>query len=369
MKREQKVTRVCICGGGSQGHIAAGMIGCREGYAVDILTRRPEDWSHEFVTRDFRGKEYKAQLGVITSDPAQVIPQADIIYVSLPGFAIREQMERIRPYLRDDTIIGSSFGGSGFFIDLFHSLGSAVPAFCYQRVPAIGRPLEYGHSADLQGYKPELKVATVNIPHPDKIVEVSEEWFETPTTHLSHWLEVTLSNSNPLLHPVSLSVLFGDWEPGKIYHKIPEVYSDWTDEASRRWLACDNELQSIMKRLPMRADEVPTLLDYYEVDGVESLTAKIRSIEAFRNKPAPMIKTTGGYILDSGHRMFAEDIRCGLVTIKSFAERVGVDTPMIDFIIGWAQRVMGKEYIVDGRLTGRDLGEALVAEDGPWLTL
>ncbi|MBO4966219.1 MAG: NAD/NADP octopine/nopaline dehydrogenase family protein [Muribaculaceae bacterium] len=365
MKRDQKVTRVCVCGGGSQGHVAAGMIGCREGYAVDILTRRPDDWSHDFVTRDFRGKEYRAHLGVISSDPADVIPQADIIYISLPGFAIREQMARIKPYLRPDTIIGSSFGGSGFFIHLFHTLGYNVPSFCFQRVPAIGRPLHYGHIADLQGYKPDLKVATVNISDPERIVKMSEEWFETPTTHLSHWLEVTLSNSNPLLHPVSLSVLFADWEPGKIYRTVPEVYSDWTDEASRRWLACDDELQSIIRKLPMRADEVPTLLDYYGVDGVESLTAKVRSIEAFKNKPAPMKAVGDGYVLDSGHRMFEEDVRCGLVTIKSFAERVGVSTPMIDRIICWAQRVMGKEYIVDGRLTGRDLGEALIAEDGP----
>lgn len=42
-----------------------------------------------------------------------------------------------------------------------------------------------------------------------------------PVYKLSHYMEATLSNSNPILHPVRLYVLFKDWTPTKIYTHIP----------------------------------------------------------------------------------------------------------------------------------------------------
>ncbi|MBD5200488.1 MAG: NAD/NADP octopine/nopaline dehydrogenase [Bacteroidales bacterium] len=358
---KKAIIRVCICGGGSQSHVAAAMIGSLPGYAVDVLTRRPDEWVKSFTGIDPEGKRYEATLNIVTSRPEDTIPFADVVYICLPGFAFASQMERIREYLRPDAIIGSSFGGSGFFLRAFEIFGLGVSAFCFQRVPAIGRPLEYGHTADIQGYKPLLKVACVNIERTLEFKEMLEEWFRTPVELLSHWLEATLSNSNPLLHPASMSVLFKDWEPGRIYERVPELYMDWTDEASRRWLACDEELHEVMSRLPMDGREVPSLKDYYEVDGVEALTRKIRSIKAFRDKPAPMKRVEGGYQIDTDHRLFTEDVDFGLIMIKSIAESVGVATPSIDHLIEWAQRVMGKEYLVDGRLVGRDLAGTLTA--------
>ena len=53
-------TTVCICGGGSQGHISAGVIGSNSDYSVNILTRRPSMWSHDFKTIDLDGREFPA---------------------------------------------------------------------------------------------------------------------------------------------------------------------------------------------------------------------------------------------------------------------------------------------------------------------
>lgn len=357
---------VCICGGGSQGHISAGVIGSNPRYRVSILTRRPLLWSHDFTTIDLQGKEYNATLNIITDKPEEVIPSSDIILIALPGYAIKEEIEKIAPYVRKDSIIGCVFGGSGFFIAVQQVLGSSVRAFALQRVPFTGRPIEYGHSGRLKGYKPYLKVAFLNLDKDEKseITEMLEDWYHTPVYQLSHWLEATLSNSNPLLHPCRLYVMFKDWKPSKLYDHIPYMYNtDWDDESSQCWVDCDLELRKIIDRLPMNADEVPSVLDYYECADIPALTHKMQNIEPFKTVQAHMIETNDGYKVDSSNRYFTEDIPFGLLLIKAFAEKTNVETPNIDKVIYWAQNVMGKQYIVNGQLKGSDISEGYNCEN------
>lgn len=351
---------ICICGGGSQGHISAGVIGSKSEYTVNILTRRPNLWSHDFVTVDLSGKEYHGTLNVISDQPSEVIPEAEIVFICLPGYAIKEELIKIAPYLSSNTIVGCAFGGSGFFLQLFEVLGPKAKGFALQRVPYTGRPKEYGHSATLKGYKPYLKVAATNIDSPEQVKQMLEEWYSTPVYLLSHWLEATLSNSNPLLHPCRMHIMFKDWTPEKVYNRIPYMYNtDWDDESSACWIHCDNELHEIMSKLPMHAEEVPSVLDYYGCSDIQSLTAKMQSIEPFKTVQAHMIEDKGGYKVDPTVRYFIEDIPFGLLLIKAFAEFTQTHTPIIDKVIYWAQNIMGKEYLVNGKLVGKDIEEAV----------
>jgi hypothetical protein len=353
-------TTVCICGGGSQGHISAGVIGNNPKFKVNILTRRPSMWSHDFKTIDLEGKEYPAKLNIITDKPEEVIPESDIILIALPGFAIKEELKKIAPYVKTSSVIGCMFGGSGFFIAVQQVLGKDIKAFALQRVPFTGRPIEYGHSGRLKGYKPYLKVAFLNMSQEMRngIVEMLHDWYKTPVLPLSHWLEATLSNSNPLLHPCRMYIMFKDWTPDKIYGKIPYMYNtDWDDESSQCWVDCDNELREVIKKLPMNEKEVPSVLDYYECADIKSLTHKMQNIEPFKTVQAHMIEVDGGYKVDPSVRYFTEDIPFGILLIKAFAEKTGVSTPNIDKVICWAQEIMGKEYLVNGRLIGKDISE------------
>ena len=348
--------RICICGGGHQGHISAGVIGSKKDCQIDILTRHPEKWSHNFTTFDLDGREYHACLGVITDKPEEVIPFADIVYICVPGDAVPSVLDNIKPFLNSDSIIGSPFGGSGFFLQAFEILGFNIKAFALQRVPYTGRTREYGHSATLQGYKPYLKVACYNIPDPDSLAKTIEGWYSTPTSVMSHFLDATLSNSNPLLHPCRLYVLFKDCPPEKIYNRIPYLYRDeWDEESSELWLACDGELSKIMSKLPMDSSEVPSVLEYYGVKDMKSLTHKMQNIVPFWTLMAPMIEVEGGYKIDPSVRSFTEDIPFGMLMIKAFAELVDVETPNIDKVIYWAQDIMGRKFIEDGKILQESL--------------
>ena len=45
----------------------------------------------------------------------------------------------------------------------------------------------------------------------------------------------------------------------------------------------------------------------------------------------------------------------GLVVTRGIAELAGVPTPHMDDVILWCQKMIGKEYLVDGKLIGKDL--------------
>ena len=152
--------------------------------------------------------------------------------------------------------------------------------------------------------------------------------------------------------------MFKDWTPDKVYDRIPYMYNiDWDNESSQCWIDCDNELREIITKLPMNAQEVPSILAYYECSDAESLTKKMQSIEPFKTVQAHMIEVKNGYKVDASIRYFTEDIPFGMLLIKAFAEKTGTPTPNIDKVLYWAQNVMGKEYIVNGKLIGKDSHE------------
>lgn len=45
-----------------------------------------------------------------------------------------------------------------------------------------------------------------------------------------------------------------------------------------------------------------------------------------------------------------------MVVIRGIAELASVETPMLDEVICWCQNVMDKQFLVGGKVAGRDIG-------------
>ena len=80
--------------------------------------------------------------------------------------------------------------------------------------------------------------------------------------------------------------------------------------------------------------------------GYRGLTHPMREVDTPQGKK---------YLPNFKYRYFSEDIPMGLVVTRGIAELAGVATPNMDDVINWCQEVMGKEYLVNGKLTGKDL--------------
>lgn len=334
--------RVTICGGGSLGHVCIGVLSQCEGVEVSLLTSHPEQWNSDIIVSDCNGKIIDGHLHSISSDPSVVIPTSDIVLFCLPGFLIEHMFLQIKPYLSAETVVGSVVSSTGFFFVAHHILSAKTSLFGFQRVPFIARVLEYGHTASLLGYKPSLAVAAEEIKDKEGFRLLIERLFSTPTQMLNSYLEVSLTNSNPILHTGRLYSLWKDWD-GKPYERCLLFYKEWTIEAAEWLIRMDEEFMNLLQHLPMRPNSIPSLLDYYESHDAESLAAKLRSIQAFQNIVAPMKELPeGGWIPDYESRYFTEDFPYGLRYIVDLAREYNVSTPYIDEVFAWGMSKIRK---------------------------
>lgn len=332
--------KICICGGGNLGHVVAGFVAAQTAHEVCVLTRHPERWNQTLSIEAPDNQTYTGQLSGVYSNAHQAVSDADIVLLCLPGYAIREALLQIRDSLRPDAYVGSVVSSTGFFFQAQEVLSASQALFGFQRVPFISRIIEYGHRARLMGYKESLSIAVEQTADAEPLRLALQEMLRTPIQLLGSYYEVSLSNSNPLLHPARLYSLWKDWHEGIVYDRIPLFYEEWTEEAAQLYIDMDQELQMLLSRLPVSPGCIPTVLDYYESADAVSLACKLRSIEAFKGIAAPMKAVKGGFIPDFHSRYFTEDFPYGLAFVHRLAKHHQIPTPTIDCIYQWGMSMI-----------------------------
>lgn len=323
--------KICICGGGSLGHVCAGVMASQEGVELNILSGHPDRWGNRIVVTDENGKEYAAKISKVSSNPQEVIPGQDIILFCLPGYLIEKTLREIKPFI-GDAVVGTVVSSTGFFFFAHDILGEKAKLFGFQRVPFISRVAEYGKTANLLGYKSSLAAVIENVGDKEGFRKELEQLFITPVTLLNSFYEVALSNSNPILHTGRLYTMFHGRESEVFNHNIL-FYKEWTDEASQILIDMDAEFFQLLDKLNVHS--LPTLLDYYESTDAASLTRKIKSIPAFQTITSPMKRVEGGWVADFQSRYFTEDFPFGLRWIKELAIKNDIHTPMIEKVYYW----------------------------------
>ena len=332
--------KICICGGGNLGHVVAGFVAAQGKHEVCMLTRQPERWSTELTIEAPEGTRYSGHLNGIFSDAQQAVSDAQIILLCMPGYGIRDTLLQIKDYLHPDAALGTVVSSTGFFFQAMEVLPVSQTLFGFQRVPFISRIIEYGRRARLMGYKESLELAVERSAHPKTLRDVLSDMLRTPIHLLGSHYEVSLSNSNPLLHPSRLYSLWKDWKPGVVYDRIPMFYEEWTEEAAELYIQMDRELQTLLEKLPVRKDSIATVLDYYESTDSSSLARKLRCIEAFKGIAAPMKPVSDGFIPDFHSRYFTEDFPYGLAIVHRLTHEKGIPSPTIDTIYDWGMRML-----------------------------
>lgn len=330
---------ICICGGGNLGHVVSGYLGTKTEINVGVLTRHPEHWSKKLEITLPNNSTVYGKLTVVTRKPSEIIPQADIVLLCLPGMYIRSEIEEIKPYLKPTAIVGSIVSSTGFFFQT-HEIIPNQPTFGFQRVPFIARTEEYGHKAHLLGFKSSLNVVIENTSNIDGLRSLLEKLFDTPVNLLDSFYEVSLSNSNPLLHTSRLYTMWKDWHEGVYYSEQSLFYEDWTVSTAQLYIDMDNEFQHLLQVLGVRKGAIPPVLEYYESHNAESLCNKIKSIPAFKGIKSPMIQKAQGWIPDIHSRYFTEDFGYGLKYIYQLCQQHHLTTPNINKVYEWGNNII-----------------------------
>ncbi len=326
---------VCIVGGGSLGHVIAGWMS-HKGLNVSILTRCPNEWEKNIIIHTPNG-DLNAHLNRISSHPEDVIPDSEVVLLTVPGYANQNELELIKPYLSDNTYVGGVFCSSGFFFEALKIMPNNIKLWGFQRVPFISRIVSYGKEANLLGFKQSLNIAVERASNNEK--DLFHNWvetiFETKTILQSNYLEVSISNSNPLLHTSRLYTLFSEWDNERRINDNILFYEDWDEDSADLLIKMDNELFQLIEHLPVNKTFLSPILDYYESQDAITLKNKLSSIESFKGIKAPMKHDDRGWYPDYGSRYFTEDFGYSLRFIWELARKFNLNTPYINIVYDW----------------------------------
>lgn len=380
-------TRVLtICGGGNAGHALAVVVSKHATAHIDWLVSSAE--RADLLRRGLSRGGLRStgvitaeadRLRTISSDPAEVIPHADMVLLAVPAFAHATVLRRIRMHVGEATSVGCLPTRGGFEFEAARYLprrGRCRWIFGLQTLPWSTRVVKPGEVVNIGAAKAEATIASLPADSAAYLARELSEILGTRLVPTESFLSLTLGNPGQFIHPGLMYGHFQSWK-GERYDEasIPMFYAAATDEMGEIVERLSSETIAVATAFKTRSggalplEHVQPVHDWLR-SSYADVTADSRTVATcFRTGPiqarrVPMIEVTPGqFIPNFQYRYLTEDVPYGLVVTRALAEIVSVDTPMIDEVISWAQRVMNKVYLVGGQLEGSDITDLPIPQN------
>lgn len=247
-----------------------------------------------------------------------------------------------------------------------------------QQIPWTCGTIEYGKTGVVFGKKTTLRVATEDGKDQHGVKKILGKLLQLEDAVVdSDFLVSTMYPNNPSVHPPILYGLFKDWDGKTPFKKgsteAPEyIYAEMTKESAECVRILSEEQCAIVDALRKEYPNNEFLQDNFEViatmvvgygDAVKdtsSVYQAYRTNTAYGKHKNPYVQVEGGIIPNLDHKFFTTDLPYGLCTYKDIALMFGVNTPLLDKLIYWNQKLIKKDYLVDGRLSGKDCDECVL---------
>jgi len=378
--------QVTICGGGNAAHALAGLIAAREGWAVNVYAPYGDEaqrWREGIAARGGIAVATPAGTLVgrparVSAHPAEVVPGSQLVFLALPAFAHETTLRAIAPHLDREVTIGALPARGGFDWCAADVLGSGGAeerrgrgesrlrvVFGLQTLPWACRLTTYGQEVAILGTKATVDVAAQPADVAGEVAALLSEPFGLRLEPVANFLSLTLANTGQLIHPGIMYGLFHTWD-GRPFDAAPFFYQSVDAEIARILQQLSDEVQAVRAELERRYPDLDLSAvrpvdewarrsyagDIADPSTLESCFVTNRSYAGLR---APMRSTDDGFVPDFQARYLAEDVPFGLAVTRGIAELAAIPTPMMDQVITWAQERLKKEYLVNGRLQGRDV--------------
>jgi len=380
---------VLICGGGNGAHVYAGLASSRENTSVTVFTLFADEaqrWNDllvaggDFCVSVCHGGEVTdvhSKPKLVTKVPDEAAAVADVVILSVPAFAHAQYFTALKPFLKAGAIIVGSPGVPGFVFQFAHILAEKASQFTlatFESLPWACRINEFGKKAEVLGVKDTLQIGLcVRDVKPKGDPREILQGLLGPNPVLkpaSNVLAVPLMSTNAYLHT---SIMYGRWGPqsefdGKPVEAAPLFYQGANDLAEKYLNGMSAEVKDIANAIQAKNPKIDmssviSIHDWYKNTYASDITDKstlktcLMSNHAYRGLTHPCVAAEdgSGVLPDFKHRYLTEDIPFGLAVLRGIGEAAGVATPMIDAVLTWAQGEMGKEYLVDGHLGGKDV--------------
>merc|ERR1719162_931170 len=301
--------------------------------------------------------------------------------------------ERIAPQLDTrKTAVGTIFAQGLAHVLASRVFGPEVRFFALRNIPWLCRTLKPGLECEIVGPKASIAVMSINLDEPwikahlePLFVAATGGAWEPVMEMAPDFCPVVFNPANQIIHPARYWGLFRRWHGTPLSGE--QEPNEWLyrgmDEVSGMVLeVLDEELQALKDAyfaatgaegcklvVPLRE----RLLKQYgdQIGDASTLAKMVGTNKAYGMARTPVIRTDAGVMPNPKHRVVTDDIGWGLCVLLSIAERLEIEgisspTTMMRMAVDWHQRLMGKEFLVDGRLQGRDCADlVLLAPDDP----
>nr|CAJ43559.1 alanopine dehydrogenase [Sipunculus nudus] len=373
-----------VCGGGNAAHVLAGMGASRPDTEVRVLTLyadEAERWEKALegttlcVTSKPDKKSYTANPTKVSKDPAKVVPGSDIIMITVPAFAHAQYFSAIKPHMKEGVVIVGLPGRAGFDFAAHGILGekaSCCTLISFESLPWACRLTEYGLSASILGTKQVLQGAMqLGTPNPpqDPVAMMQRLLGERPVLKTSgHLLSMTLMAVNSYIHP---SIMYGRWHdydglPLKdaplFYQGVDEMAANMLTKTSDEGVSVAKEIMKLRPAVDLTT--VTPIIEWYqrcysgEIGDPTNLMTSLHTNKAYDGLKHPVTENEDESVVPNfKYRYLTEDLPFGLAVVRGVAEIMKISTPNIDKVLLWGQEKIGKEYLVQGKLNGKDVCE------------
>eukprot|EP00756_Hemistasia_phaeocysticola_P016042 Hpha_TRINITY_DN15451_c2_g6::TRINITY_DN15451_c2_g6_i1::g.174847::m.174847 len=362
--QEPRHRRVVICGAGHAAHAMTARLAERPGLEVSILATFGDEAARlrhalgpdgKITVTWPGGGQRSGRPALVTSDPGECIPEAEVVLLPLPAFAVRPVLAQIAPYLADGTVVGVLPGQGGVewaAAAIFRQLcpDKRIVLFGTMPMPYNCRVSEFGKSVHIVGLKPHFHIGILPQAKQDETAQITRLvsfLFEVPVQCTSHYIGITLMPSNYCIHPARLYGLFAHRD-NRPLDRNPLFYEEMDQRSADVIGGVSDDVQTVVHALQSYfpflrlTDDVPPigprLVRTYgdQIRDKSSLRTVFATNEGYAGLHCPLTKEHG---LDWVHRYFTEDVPM-LEVLRKVGKLCGVATPTADKICGWARRYM-----------------------------
>jgi len=309
---------VTVCGGGNAAHIAAGMYS-KNGAEVNLFFSFADE-AKRFkescdkaggVTVTTKDTAYTGIPKVITADPAEAIPNSDLILLIVPAFAHEPILKQIAPFLKHGAMVGAIPGPGAFDLIAVNVLGDIIAEkditlYAGTSLPWACRFDEYGCKASLLGEKKRVDInARPNEPERNaKLADAMCRLHDLTTFECKgNFLTSTLWPTNCIIHTGISYGIWHDWD-GKPVDEAPLFYQNCSEFTGGVLDGLSNEIGKCVEVLQKAGGDLDgwQQIDVYQRDvygdviSDPSTTATIFSTnDAFRGLKAPVTEVDGKF--------------------------------------------------------------------------
>jgi hypothetical protein len=378
--------KVLLCGGGNAIHVLSSYIGAQPDCDVYILTlfqgeaeRLRQAVPNEGIKCDNDlGDDVYGKPVTISEDPSEVAIGSDIVIFAIPSFGHELYLKALKPYLNKGVILGAMPGEGGFDLCARHVLGddyvSACNLFALETLPWACRIVEYGKSVEVLGTKKEIDVGITSQEGGsiEPVLQILQKLVgRLPVMKPAcNFLAVTLMNINSVWHPTISYGFYRNKDTTQPFDEPPLFYQGADEYTGEKLAKVSDEVLEVKRVL---LEKYPGLdlsslhhvrewmLRSYgdDIGDTSSIYKMLLTNKGYRGLTHPMVETVTPegkkYYPNFNYRYFLEDIPCGLIVTRGIAELAGVPCPNMDDVILWCQEMMGKEFLVNGKVAGKDL--------------